>query len=137
MLPRFGLSQSIHVEHELKTKYCKQFYDGLLVNYDEKMAETITHFSAATSQEVIGAHGAQLVRRINLVRGRLENETLEVLKARPQPSYVRTLQAAGQEVIPEVGQKLADLYFYYVFWGEDANVLNKEMNELLILLAFL
>jgi len=133
-LPRFGLSQSIHVEHELKTKYCKQFYDGLLLNYNEKMAETMTHFSAETSQEVIGAHGAQLVRRINLVRGRLENEALEVLKARPQPSYVRTLQAAGQEVIPEVGQKLADLYFSYVFWHEDANVLNKEMNELLILL---
>jgi len=133
-LPRFGLSESMQVERELKTKYCKQFYDGFLLDYDEKTAETVTQLSAETSQEVIGAHAAQLVRRINLVRGRLENEGLETLRARPQPSYVRTLQAAGQEVIPEVGQKLADLYFYYVFWYEDTNVLNKEMNELLILL---
>jgi type VI secretion system protein ImpL len=133
-LPRFGLSESIHVERELKAKYSKQFYDGLLIDYNEKIAETMTHFSVATPEEVIGAHAAQLVRRINLLRGRLENLELEALRARPQPSYVRTLQAAGQEVIPEVGQKLTDLYLYNVFWHEDTNVLNEEMNDLMILL---
>jgi type VI secretion system protein ImpL len=133
-LPRFGLSQSIHVEHELKKKYCKQFLGGLLVNYDEKMGETMTRFSADTAEEVIAAHAAQLVRRINLLRARLENEELDALSSRPQPSYLRTLQASGQEIIPEVGQKLADLYLYYVSWREDTNVLNQEMNELQILL---
>jgi type VI secretion system protein ImpL len=133
-LPRFGLSQSIHVEHELKNKYSKQFFDGLLANYDEKMAETMTRFSSDTTQEVIAAYAAQLVRRINLLRARLENRELEDLKTKPQPSYLRTLQASGREIIPEVGQKLADLYLYYVSWREDTNVLNQEMNELLILL---
>ena len=102
-LPRFGLFQSIEVEGELKAKYCKRFYDGLLLNQNERMAETVTHFSAATPQEIMGAHVAHLVRRINLLRVRLENRQLEALRARPQPSYERTLQAAGQEVIPEVG----------------------------------
>jgi type VI secretion system protein ImpL len=133
-LPRFGLSESIQVERELKKKYCKQFYDGLLLNYDEKMAEAITRFSATTPQEVIGAYAAQVVRRINLMRARLKSETLEALTAMPQPSYLRTFQATGQEIIPEVGQKLADLYLYYVSWHEDTDVLNQKMNELHILL---
>jgi type VI secretion system protein ImpL len=133
-LPRFGLLQSIGVERELKAKYCERFYGGLLLNQNEKMVKTVTHFSTATPQEIMGAHVAHLVRRINLLRSRLKNEELETLRARPQPSYERTLGAAGQEVIPEVGQKLADLYFYYVFWREDPNVLNQEMNELRILL---
>ena len=133
-LPRFGLMQSREVEGELKAKYCKQFYDGLLLNQNERMAETVTRFSAATPQETMGAHVAHLVRRINLLRVRLEKRQLEALRARPQPSYERTLRAAGQEVIPEVGQKLADLYLYYVLWREDTNVLNQEMNELRILL---
>jgi len=133
-LPRFGLSESIEAEHELKTKYCNQFYHGFLLNYNDKIAETMTGFSPGTPEEIMGAHVAQLVRRINLLRSRLENEELETLKARPRPSYERTLQAAGQEIIPEVGKKLADLYFYYVFWREDTNILNQEMNELRILL---
>jgi len=133
-LPRFGLLQSIEVERELKAKYCERFYGGLLLNQNEKMAKTVTHFSTTTPQEIMGAHVAHLVRRINLLRSRLENEELETLRARPQPSHERTLQAAGQEVIPEVGQKLADLYLYYVLWREDPNVLNQEMNELRILL---
>jgi type VI secretion system protein ImpL len=133
-LPRFGLTESMHVESELKTKYCKQFYDGFLLNYNEKIAETITRFSATTPKEVIGSHAAQLVRRINLLRARLKNEKLAALTARPQPSYLRTFQATDQEVIPEVGHKLAHLYLYYVSWREDTSILNKEMNELHILL---
>jgi len=133
-VPRFGLSESITVENELKTRYCKHYYEGLLLNHNRKMAETITHFSEATPEKIIGAYTAQLVRRINLLAARLENEKLASLSARPQPSYERTLQAAGQEVIPEIGQKLSGLYLYYVFWRKDTNVLNQEMNELRILL---
>ena len=133
-IPRFGLSESLKVEHELKTEYCKQFYDGLLRNNNREMTEKITQFSAATPAEVIGVHVAQLVRRINLLGARLENEELASLSSRPQPSYERTLQAIGQEVIPEVGQKLTDLYLYYIFWREDTNILNQEMNELRMLL---
>ncbi len=133
-IPRFGLSESIEVERELKTEYCKQYYNGLLLKHNRSIAETITQFSASTSEAVIGAHAAQLVRRINLLGARLENEKLASLRARPQPSYERTLQSAGQEVIPEIGQKLTDLYFYYVAWRKDTSVLNQEMNELRILL---
>ncbi|MGD9229017.1 MAG: type VI secretion protein IcmF/TssM N-terminal domain-containing protein, partial [Desulfobacterales bacterium] len=133
-IPRFGLTESLKVEHELKTEYCQQFYDGLLRNNNREMTEKITQFSAATSEEVIGVHVAQLVRRINLLDARMENEELASLSAKPQPSYERTLQAIGQEVIPEVGQKFTDLYLYYLFWHEDTNVLNQEMNELRMLL---
>jgi type VI secretion system protein ImpL len=133
-IPRFGLTESLKVENELKAEYCKQFYDGLLRNNNREMAETITQFSAATPQAVIGVHVAHLVRRINLLGARLENEDLESLLARPQPYYERTLQSIGQEVIPEVGQKLTGLYFYYLFWREDSNILNQELNELRMLL---
>ena len=133
-IPRFGLSESIEVERELKSEYCKQYYNGLLLKHNRSIAETITQFSASTPEEVIGAYAAQLVRRINLLGARLENEKLESLRARPQPSYERTLQTAGQEIIPEIGQKLSDLYFYYVAWRMDTSVLNQELNELRILL---
>ena len=34
--PRFGLNESIRVEKELKDKYCKQYYDSYLADYNNK-----------------------------------------------------------------------------------------------------
>jgi type VI secretion system protein ImpL len=133
-IPRFGLSESINVEQELKTKYSKQFLESLLLRYNDKIAKAMAHFSSGTPEELVGAHVAQLVRRINLLRARLENQTLESITVRPLRSYEYTLRTPGQDVIPEVGRKFSDLYLYYVFWHEDTSGLNHEMNELRLLL---
>lgn len=133
-IPRFGLSESINVEHELKTKYSKQFLESLLLSYNDKISRAMARFSTGTPEELIGAHVAQLVRRINLLRARLENEPLESVTVRPLRSYEFTLQTPDQDVIPEVGRKFSDLYLYYVYWHEDTSGLNQEMNELRLLL---
>lgn len=128
--PRFGLGESIRIEKELKNKYCAQFYKGFLADYNEKTAATMTQFKADTADDIIGAYVGHLVMRVNLIKGRLADEKPETLKARPLPSYERTLQTIGRDVVPEIGQKLADMYFYYVLWNKDVDTLNQEMNQM-------
>ena len=134
-IPRFGLSESMSVEHELKTKYSKQFLDNLLRGYNDKITRAMAHFSAETPEELIGAHVAQLARRINVLRARLENESLDSITVKPLRSFEYTLQTPGLDIIPEVGRKFSDLYLYYVFWHDDTSGLTQEMNELRLLLT--
>ncbi|MBN1850099.1 MAG: type VI secretion system protein ImpL [Deltaproteobacteria bacterium] len=129
-IPRFGLRESIRIEKELKARFGGRFREGFLKPYHERMAGAIIGFTTDTAEDVTGAYIAQLVRRINLIQGRLENKKIETLKGKPLPTYERTLQTLGQEVIPEVGQKIAGLYFDYILWTEDADILTQEKAQL-------
>ncbi len=129
-IPRLGLDESKEVEIQLKDKYCKQFEDGFLASFDKQMADRMANFSAATPDEVIGPHVVHLVRRTNLLHARLNGESRETLQAGHQPSYGPVLLKADQKLIPEVRDKFAGLYFYYLVWRSDSTGLNKEMNEL-------
>ena len=129
-IPRFRLRESIRVEKALKDKYCKQFYDGFLAKYNNETASVITQFTADTPNETIGPFTGQMVRRVNLINGRLKNESPETLMARPLPSYDRTLRSLGHNVLPEIGKKLSDMYLSYVLWNQDINALNQEMNTI-------
>ena len=44
----------------------------------------------------------------------------------PLPSYEQTLQSLSYRIFPQVGQKLTDMYFSYVIWNRDSNILNQE-----------
>lgn len=90
----------------------------------------MTHFSSLTSEEVLGNHIAHLVKRINLLRARIHGEDLEGLQALPQPSYDTVILGADQNVIPEVSEKLTNLYLYFLSWRQDKTNLNQEMNTL-------
>ncbi len=129
-IPRFGLNESKEVEFELKDKYCEQFKGGFLVPFDKQMANRMANFSSATSEEMLGHHVAHLVRRINLLRARLEGEELETLHARPQPSYSPIVSMADEKIIPEIRDKFANLYLSYLVWRSDEPSLNQEMNDL-------
>jgi type VI secretion system protein ImpL len=129
-IPRLGLTESRDVEVQLKEKYCNQFQSGFLTSFDKQMAETMTRFSAATPEETLGKYAAHLVRRINLLRARIIGEGLGWLKSRPQPSYDNVVLGAGQNLIPEVSQKLTNLYLYFLSWRHDKTSMNQEMNNL-------
>ncbi|MGD9157594.1 MAG: type VI secretion protein IcmF/TssM N-terminal domain-containing protein [Desulfobacteraceae bacterium] len=134
-IPRFGLSESIQVEKALKDRYSKQFYDGFLSRYNKETTAVISGFTAETSSETIGAFTGQLVRRVNMIKGRLENENQEALKAMPLPSYEQTLKTMGHNIIPEISQKIAGMYQSYVLWNQDSNTLNQEMIQIQTLLT--
>ncbi|MBW2318627.1 MAG: type VI secretion system protein ImpL [Deltaproteobacteria bacterium] len=129
-IPRFGLDESEEVEIELKDKYCKQFKEAFLAPFDKKMANKMSNFSFATSDEMLGQHVSHLARRVNLLRTRLEEKDLEMLQTMPQPSYTPIVVMANQEVIPEIRKKFSDLYLHYLVWRQDSAELNREMNEL-------
>jgi type VI secretion system protein ImpL len=128
--PRLGLNQSREVEIQLKEKYCNQFQSGFLTPFDKQMAETMTRFSASTPEEALGKYAAHLVRRINLLQAGITGQGIKWLKSRPQPSYNNVVLGTGQNLIPEVSQKLTDLYLYFLIWRQDKTGMNQEMNNL-------
>lgn len=130
-VPRLGLNESKEIEAKLKSRYCSQYSNAFLTNYDEQMAETMARFSFRTSDEVMGRYVAHLVKRINLLRARIDGESLKDLLNRPQPSFDTLSLASDQNPASDVNQKLTSLYRYFLIWQqEDKTSLNQEMNDL-------
>jgi type VI secretion system protein ImpL len=129
-IPRFGLNESKKVEYRLKEKYCKQFKEGFMIPLDKQMTEKMAKFSESTSPDTIFQHVDHLVKRVNLLRSLLEGANVETLQGMPQPSYATSVLSADQKLIPEMRQKIADLYLYYLLWLQDSSELNQEMNDL-------
>ena len=129
-IPRFGLNESLNVEGGLKNKYCKQFQSGFLASFDKQMAGSMANLNTATSDEIIGQYITHLVRRINLLKGRLEDQPFQGLQTKPQPSYDPIMFAADQKTIPEMKKKFGDLYLYYLVWRLDSGEIKKEIDVL-------
>ncbi len=131
-IPRFGLTESIQVENQLKDKYIKQFSNGFLASFDKKMAESITNFSTKTPSALIGIQVAHLVKRINLLRAEIDGRSLMDLQAISQPVYDPLLIGSNQTLIPEIRDKISHLYLYSLIWQNDKSRLNQQMNQLQI-----
>ncbi len=129
-IPRLGLYESNKIEAQLKNKYCKQFKQGFLVSFDQQMADNMTGFSAMTPAETTGQYVPHIVRRINLLKSRIESGKLEDLAAMPLPSYKLVESMSGRTVIPEIREKLGELYLYYLMWEDSSEGFNKEMTDL-------
>ncbi len=129
-IPRFWLHESEEVEGELKNKYCDQFRGGFLEPFDKKMASTMADFSSATEDEMIARYVTHVVRRINLLKARLQGEKLDALRTRPQPSYEPVVMQADQTILSDVQDMFGGLYLYYLAWRSDTNQVNQEMIEL-------
>ena len=129
-VPRFGLNQSKETEVQLKDKYCKHFKDGFLASFDTQMERRMAVFSDATPDEDIAKHVINIMRRINLLRARLEGEDLETLQGKPQPFYESVAFMDNEKLIPEIREKLDDLYLYYLLWRSDSSILSKERKNL-------
>jgi type VI secretion system protein ImpL len=129
-IPRFGLTESVKVERALKDKYCKQFHQGFLAPFDKQMADVMPRLiTPAAPDDALGQYIVHLVRRINLLRARLEGQGFDKLKEKPQPSYV-SLLASDQAAAPEARKKFGYLYLYYLTWRGDVGDINKEMTIL-------
>jgi type VI secretion system protein ImpL len=129
-IPRFGLHESLEVETALKNGYCKQFHQGFLNPFDKQMAEVVPRLlTPAAADDVLAQYVVHLVRRINLLKARLEGQGFDKLKEKPQPSYVSVL-ASDQAPAPEVRKKFGYLYLYYLTWRGDTGEINKEMTVL-------
>lgn len=129
-IPRFGLTESIKVEGALKKKYCSLFQKDFLNSLDKQTGQVLSRLSLATPDEVIGQYVAHLVRRINLLKGRLEGQKLGDLQKRPNPAYGPIIGAGSPKQQLEVGDKFGNLYLYYLIWRDDAGEVNKEITIL-------
>ncbi len=126
-IPRFGLTESKEVEMGLKAKYCKQFQTGFLAAFDKQMSGTLATLTITTPDETIAQYVTHLVRRINLLKARLEGQSFAVLKGKPQPSYEPMPVTADPKMISEMKTKFGTLYLYYLIWRTDTGEINKEM----------
>lgn len=130
LIPRFGLNQSRDVETGLKRYYCDQFQKSFLTAFDDQMVGRMARFTPAVPDDVLGHHVSHLVRRINLIKGRLEGFDLETLQKKPQPAYDPALSPSS--ALPAtVGKGLfGQLYLYYLIWRFEPAQLNVELTSL-------
>jgi type VI secretion system protein ImpL len=129
-IPRMGLNQSLHVENAMKEKYCRLFKDGFMLPLEKQMTQTMTGFSDTTAEPVIVQNVDYLVKRINLIKARLQEKGFEQLAAMGQPGYDAVTIKQGVALIPELKEKFAGLYLNSLFWRQDPIALNHEMNNL-------
>lgn len=132
-IPRFGLNESLKIERELKDRYCRRFQEFLLHSFDVQMAESINSMTAVTPEEVYGHYMMHLVRRINILRARLEQADMSALGARPQPFYVSFENSVEQNEAVDK-KTFATLYLHYLVWQDDAKGISKELVTLQSLL---
>jgi hypothetical protein len=116
------------VEAGLKARYCEIFKSGFLADFDKRMVERMTRFTAATPPDRIGHHAMHLTRRINLLRHRMESGEFESLSALPAAAYASALLEV--QTIDEISDKLSELYLYYLLWRADDRLLNSELKDL-------
>jgi type VI secretion system protein ImpL len=130
-IPRFGLNQSSEVEIRLKKTFCEQFNEVFQKNFDKNLASQIAKFSGDTPAEVYGYYVPILVRRINLLKSRLEDRDISELQQMPQPTFEFLSRSSLEKKPPEdLLKRFKSLYLYYLLWQPDRNRLNEELNNL-------
>jgi type VI secretion system protein ImpL len=133
--PRFGLTESLKAEAGIKARYCSRFHDSLLVPSDRRMTEAVTSVSPATSDLVYGDYVIHLVRRVNILKTRLDGAVPEALRKMPQPEYL-FLEAQGDPLAgQEVRKMFGPLYLSYLDWRTDPQAIAGEMVQLRSLLT--
>jgi type VI secretion system protein ImpL len=129
-IPRFGLTESIKVEQGLKARFCRQFQEMILAPFDKQMAAGMAAVSPATPDDVYGQYVVHLVRRINILKTRLDDKELAALQAKPQPAAISLLNAPGAAGTPETRKAFGTLYLSDLLWRKEAGDISKEMTTL-------
>lgn len=130
-IPRLGLTESLAVEKRLKHNFCENYFNGFLKLFDKRTALHWARFSAMTPQETLGTHAAHLFRRINLIQASLSGEGLAQLQDLRRPAFAPLLsRTEGRTAVPDLGEKLSELYWHYILWQPDDIALKEEMREL-------
>lgn len=126
-IPRFGLNESIKVEKGLKERFCRQFQETILTPFDKQMAAGMATISPATPEDVYGQYVVHLVRRINILKTRLDDRELGALQAKPQPAYISLLNSPAAANTPETRKAFGTLYLSELIWRKEAGDISKEI----------
>lgn len=129
-IPRFGLNESIMVEKRLKERFCTQFQTNILTPFDKQMAGSMSGISSTTSDDTYGQYMIHLVRRINILKSRLNDKDLKTLQAKPQPLYVTFLNTAPIAMTPETKNMFGNLYLSSLMWRTNTGEISKEVDML-------
>jgi type VI secretion system protein ImpL len=137
-IPRFGLTESIEVEKGLKQRFCRQFQDKVLAPFDKQLSIAVANVSPTTPDELYAQYVVHLVRRINLLKTRLDGKGTGALEAKPLPAYLSvpgsqamyTLPSQGAAVAPEGKPAFATLYFSALIWREESGEMGRELTGL-------
>ncbi|MBJ6724531.1 type VI secretion protein IcmF/TssM N-terminal domain-containing protein [Geomesophilobacter sediminis] len=119
-MPRFGLNESVTVESELKSRFCRQFREGTLAAHDAALLQAASSLAPASPDRAYAEHVLHLARRINLIRARLKGSTDGELRTMPQPREVTV-------VPPGTGDRFDSLYLSYLGWSQDPMHLRQEL----------
>lgn len=136
-IPRFGLNESIEVEHHLKNSYCAKFRNELATYYDNRLEGEMSRLGAGMSDAVLGRYAAHLARRINLLKTGLAGENPTAFKNLPQPAYEPALLMADNSLAPEIDTFFSGLNHSYLAWNTDTGQLTEELQILQSWLAYI
>ncbi|NVN91504.1 MAG: type VI secretion system protein ImpL [Desulfuromonadales bacterium] len=128
--PRFGLNESLMVEARLKERFCAQFQTSILTPFDKQMATALTGVTPATPDESYGQFMVHLVRRINILKARLNEKDLKALLAKPQPSYVTFLNSVPPGITPDAKNEFGTLYLSSLIWKTSTGEISREVDTL-------
>lgn len=129
-IPRFGLTESLKVEKGLKQRFCRQFQEKILTPFDKQLAAGMVTISPSTPDDIYGQYVVHLVRRINILKTRLDDKELKALQAKPQPAYIAQLNSPGGSSSPETRKAFGTLYLSDLTWRSDIGDISKEMSIL-------
>jgi type VI secretion system protein ImpL len=129
-IPHFWLADGLEIEKNIKEQYCIRFRDGLLVPFDKHLSDRISSFSTGTSDEILGRHALHIVRRINLLKARLEGMDPAGLGKKPQPFFDTIVVSTHSDILPELTEQFNGLYLFNLSWQDDTSRLSREMNTL-------
>ncbi|MCP4689375.1 MAG: type VI secretion system protein ImpL [Desulfobacterales bacterium] len=115
--PRLGLNTSIDVEKGLKRRYCERFKESFIGPFDERIIAVMSAFSETISDETAARYTDHLVKRIHLLRARLEEESLQTLLDMDNPSFFALPFEGASEPPSDVRRKFAVLHAYYLAWN--------------------
>jgi len=126
-LPRFGLTASLKVEQELKSRFCRRFQDGILTPFDRSLTERMAALSPSVPDELYGQYIIHSARRINLLKARQAGQGYQALMAMPQPDYLPGASLAGPGTAHDLKAKLTQSYLSYLIWRSDSGSLNRDI----------
>lgn len=128
-VPRLGLDHSLQAESKLKKRYSEKFTRYLLQPFTQGLRAEIADISDVTPAEDIGTYVIHILKRIALLKNRLENRSTvpEDLDAIPKKAFLLSNRSAFP---PQVSETLPQLYRDYLRWTSDAETLEEEKEQL-------
>lgn len=129
-IPRFSLRESDEVERHLKEKFCRQFNEDFGARLDTLLESSVSGFSSATPDTLIGSFAAHLARRINLIQGRLDGTSLTGLAKLNQPSFQPLFGQEDSHLAEELSERILQQYHHYISWQENRVLLEQEKQRL-------